>query len=85
MGGKGHDICALPLYHSQHMVKHTKGHDFFWGNTNTSRLILDHLARYSDETGNTFWAPMDLYAVMVNFIVRRWIDEEEKKKANRKL
>lgn len=73
MALKGHDIWALPLRADLHACQeHHKGHLTFWEGRDIALLIIEHWKRYSDETGDTFWAPMDLTKMIVEDMTNGW-------------
>lgn len=77
MSGKGHDIWALPLRADLHDKEH-RGHDTFWLGHDIPLLIIQHLKRYSDETGGAFWNPQDLTKMLVEYVAAEWIMENAK-------
>lgn len=51
VGIKPSDTATLPLYFSEHEFEHRDSFAL-WGNTNRSRLCVEHICRYLDQNHN---------------------------------
>ena len=70
MGGKGHDIFALPLRSDLHAEEH-RGHKTFWEYRDIPQTIIDHLTRYAIENDG-FWNRKDFKLSLLDLVVREW-------------
>jgi len=73
MGGKGHDIWAVPLCAGCHTIdpgaEHC-GHKTFWNGGNVSKIIFEMWILYQTQYPNksTAWLPDDVYTMAVKLI-----------------
>lgn len=74
MGGKTHDIFAVPMYARKHLGDTVSDHnrpDDFWGDTDKAALILSYILKYASETGKTING-MDFNLWLLKTIAENW-------------